>query len=117
CHQRLMKYILLLDTAFETCRIGLVKDGAIVARQETPSGGAHDRVLAGMVAALFSEQNIAAKDLTQIYVTTGPGRFTGLRVGIAFARGLSLVHKIPLVGINTMDAIERDLKAKHPNGN
>ncbi len=105
-----MPTILLIDTAFETCRVGLARDGKILARRETQSGGAHDRVLAGMAAELFAEQNIDVKKLDTIMVTTGPGRFTGLRVGIAFARGLSLVHEIPLIGVNTMDAIAWDLK-------
>jgi tRNA threonylcarbamoyladenosine biosynthesis protein TsaB len=102
---------IIIDTAFETAQIALVDNARITARAQTQSGGAHDRVLAGMVSEM-----IAGKKIDKIIVTTGPGRFTGLRVGIAFARGFALTQKIPLVGVNTADAIAYDLKAKHPNG-
>lgn len=106
---------LLIDTAFEACQVALAKDETIFAQTTNTGGGGQDRILAGMVRDLLREQNITVKDLQKIAVTTGPGRFTGLRVGIAFARGLALVHRTPLVGINTMDIFARDLLQHYPN--
>src|SRR5688572_7216756 len=90
---------LIIDTAFETCQIALYRDQTCVASMRETSGGGHDRVLAGIVDRILSEQKIAPKNIDRIFVTTGPGRFTGLRVGIAFARGFALVSKTVLVPV------------------
>jgi tRNA threonylcarbamoyladenosine biosynthesis protein TsaB len=110
-----MSCSLIIDTAFETCQVGLVRDGKIVAEDKITSGGGHDRVLATMMETLFKQNEITAKDIDTIFVTTGPGRFTGLRVGIAFARGLGLVNKAKLVGVNTLDAIAVDAAHAYPS--
>ncbi|MBN9010370.1 MAG: tRNA (adenosine(37)-N6)-threonylcarbamoyltransferase complex dimerization subunit type 1 TsaB, partial [Rhizobiales bacterium] len=61
--------------------------------------------LMGMVEAAMREAGLAFADLDRIAVVTGPGSFTGLRVGIAAARGLALVSRIPVVGIGTLAAL------------
>ena len=104
----------IIDTAFETCQIALARDGIIIAQERATSGGRHDHVLATMTEKLFSAEHVTAADIHLIIVTTGPGRFTGLRVGIAFARGLALVHDTKLVGVRTTDAILRDMTAYQP---
>lgn len=105
---------LVLDTAFETCRVGIAQTNGKIIAEHSLSGAQHDRALASMTDTLLSENNITIKDVEKIIVTTGPGRFTGLRVGIAFARGLALVHQTPITGILTTDAIARDLTQKYP---
>ena len=97
--------ILIIDTAFEFCQTGLWREGKKLDARVTQSGGQHDRVLASMVAEMLATNELTVKDITQIFVTTGPGRFTGLRVGIAFARGLALVHDTPVTGVLTTDAL------------
>ncbi len=104
-----MPLTLLIDTAFESCQVALAQGEKIIAQQIQTGGGGQDRVLAGMVRDVLASQNITVKELQKIAVTTGPGRFTGLRVGIAFARGLALVNKTPLVGIVTTDVLALDL--------
>lgn len=104
---------LVIDTAFEQCQVGLWDDTAqghasCVASRSVTGGGQHDRVLVPLVEEALAESGIALSDLGRILVTTGPGRFTGLRVGIAFARGLALVHNTPLLGVSTMDALIQD---------
>lgn len=105
-----MSLYLVIDTAFETCQIGLFENDACIAEKRQISGGRHDHVLATMAEGLFVETKTSLSDIDKIIVTTGPGRFTGLRVGIAFARGLALVHKTPMTGVLTTDALERDFK-------
>jgi len=97
--------VLIIDTAFEFCQVGLWQDDKKLDARITLGGGQHDRVLAGMVDEMLATNSLTVKEITRIFVTTGPGRFTGLRVGIAFARGLALVHDTPVVGVMTNDAL------------
>lgn len=99
---------LVIDTAFEQCQVGIWDADTCLASISETGGGQHDRVLVPLVEQALAEAKIALKNLDRIFVTTGPGRFTGLRVGIAFARGLALVHDTPLLGISTVDALEHD---------
>lgn len=107
--------VLLIDTAFETCQVGLVRDMNIVAEKRTVGGGQHDKILASITEEILEQAKTHLKEIRKIVVTTGPGRFTGLRVGIAFARGLALVNKTPLVGVLTTDAIAKDMDRNHPD--
>lgn len=99
------KFLLIIDTAFETCQVGLWQGNKCITMAAVPGGGKHDIILAPLVDEIFKVHKVAVKDIEKIAVTIGPGRFTGLRVGIAFARGLALIHKTPLVGVQTTDAL------------
>ena len=105
--------VLIIDTAFETCQVALVRDMNIVAQNSAEGGGQHDKILATMTDDMLRQAKVDLKDIRKIVVTTGPGRFTGLRVGIAFARGLALVNQTPLAGVMTTDAIAKELEKKH----
>jgi tRNA threonylcarbamoyladenosine biosynthesis protein TsaB len=71
----------------------------------------HDARLAPLVADALREAGLAPRELTRVVVATGPGSFTGARVGVAFARGLALALKIPAVGIFGLDALARTANA------
>lgn len=105
-----MTLALLIDTAFEACQVALAQEQKIIAQDIRHGGGGQDRILAGMVRDLLQQQKTDIKNLGSIAVTTGPGRFTGLRVGIAFARGLALPYATPLIGLNTADLFAEDLR-------
>jgi len=60
-----------------------------------------------MVQSLFEDADIQASDLEKIAVCTGPGSFTGLRVGLSLAKGLALPHNIPVVGISGLEVWAR----------
>lgn len=110
-----MIFTLVIDTAFDTCQVGLWRDGACIDTLRDVAGGAHDRVLAGFVADILNKNNIKPAQIDRIFVTTGPGRFTGLRVGIAYARGFALVHGSRVVPVSCVEAIDRDLSAANPD--
>ena len=99
------KTTLIIDTAFETCQVGVWQGDTCVTMAAVPGGGKHDIILAPLVEEIFKVHKIKVADIARIVVTTGPGRFTGLRVGIAFARGLALVHQTPMAGVLTTDAL------------
>jgi len=98
-----MMNLMAIDTALENCSVGLVAGERTIARVRTIGRG-HAEILMGEIAALFTEAGIRPDALDRIVVSVGPGSFTGLRVGIAAARGLALVHHLPVVGLSTLAA-------------
>jgi len=103
-----------LDTALGACSAALTgADRPIVRRFEEMSTG-HAERLAPMVDDLMRESGTAFASLTRLAVTTGPGTFTGQRIGLAFARGLALALKIPCIGVTTLEAMAAAARADHP---
>jgi tRNA threonylcarbamoyl adenosine modification protein YeaZ len=96
--------LLAIDTAYEACSVGIAGDGGPVLLTEVIGRG-HAEKLPGMIAAAMGEAGLAFADLDRIAVVVGPGSFTGVRVGIAAARGLALVSGTPMVGIGTLAAL------------
>ncbi len=97
--------ILAADTALGACSAAVVESGKMRAHAFQLMARGHAEALAPMVEVVMREAGIAFTSLDRLGVTTGPGTFTGQRVGLAFMRGLALTLKLPLVGITTLDAM------------
>ncbi|HSC18661.1 MAG TPA: tRNA (adenosine(37)-N6)-threonylcarbamoyltransferase complex dimerization subunit type 1 TsaB [Rhizomicrobium sp.] len=97
--------ILAVDTALGACSAAVLDGNAVLAHRLEVMDRGHAEALAPMVQALMQDAATSFADLQRLAVTTGPGTFTGQRVGIAFMRGLRLALKIPLVGITTLEAM------------
>lgn len=82
----------------------LVRDGELLAdaREHLPRG--QERRLPGLVAELCQSAGVTLSQLDRIGVVTGPGSFTGLRIGVAYARGLALVTQAAAIGITSLEA-------------
>ena len=97
--------LLAIDTALGACQAVVTDGEAVLAvRSELMHRGQQER-LGPMVAELMREANLGFGDLDRIGVTAGPGSFTGLRVGLAFAKGLALARALPCVGVGALDAL------------
>lgn len=97
--------ILGLDTCLAACSAALVGDGEILASVSEPMARGHQERLAPLVEALMAEAGLTFTQLDRVSVTVGPGSFTGLRVGLAFAKGISEALERPLVGVSTLEAL------------
>lgn len=97
--------LLAIDTALEACSVGVAAGGRPPVTLSELIGRGHAERLFPMVAAAMREAGLAFADLDRIAVTVGPGSFTGLRVGIAAARGFALAANRPAVGIGTLAVI------------
>jgi tRNA threonylcarbamoyladenosine biosynthesis protein TsaB len=97
--------ILAVDTALGACSAALLTDGHVIARAFEEMQRGHAEALAPMVDRIMREAAIAYSALDRIGVTTGPGTFTGQRVGLAFARAMALALKIPAIGVTTLEAM------------
>jgi len=97
--------VLVIDTCLAACQVGLFEGARLVAgASEAMARGQQER-LAPMAAEVMAQARAAFADLDRIAVTRGPGSFTGLRVGLAFAKGLQLATGAPLAGIGTLAAL------------
>ncbi len=96
--------VLGLDTASATASLAIVSHGRILA-QLTRSAASHGAELPAAVAEVVAKAALKLKDLHGIAVGMGPGSFTGLRVGIAYAKGLVLALECALIGIPTFDCL------------
>ncbi|MEQ1784716.1 MAG: tRNA (adenosine(37)-N6)-threonylcarbamoyltransferase complex dimerization subunit type 1 TsaB, partial [Hyphomonadaceae bacterium] len=98
--------ILGINTVADACEAALVRDGGVVAELSEPMNQGHDARLAPVVEMLMNQAGVAFADLDRVAIVVGPGSFTGVRVGVAFARGLSLSLDIPAVGVSSLEAIQ-----------
>ncbi|MCD6117168.1 tRNA (adenosine(37)-N6)-threonylcarbamoyltransferase complex dimerization subunit type 1 TsaB [bacterium] len=101
--------VLGIETATEVCSTGLSNENSIIADYRLNRGYTHAEMLPGAVKHIMKQSNISMKDLDAIAVSIGPGSFTGLRIGIGFAKGLAKGCNIPLIGVPTLDALVKQL--------
>ena len=97
--------VLAIDTALNACSAAVAADGVVLAaRTEAMTRGQAER-LAPLVAEVMAEAGMGFTALNRIIVTAGPGSFTGVRVGLAFARTLAMALGLPCVGVSTLEAL------------
>ncbi len=97
--------VLAIDTTLEACQAAVIDGARVLASRSEPMQRGHQERLAPLVQQAMADSGMAFKALERIAVTVGPGSFTGLRVGLAFAKGLGLALGIPCVGVRTMQAL------------
>lgn len=97
--------ILAVDTALGACSAAVLDGDTVLAHRLEVMERGHAEALAPMGQSLMHDAAISFRDLDRLAVTTGPGTFTGQRVGIAFMRGLRVALKRPLLGVTTLQAM------------
>ena len=101
-----MSYILNIETATKNCSVALAKDGKTVLLKEIAEEGySHAERLHVFIEEIINEAGIGLKDLAAIAVSQGPGSYTGLRIGVSAAKGLSYALDIPLIAIDTLKTL------------
>lgn len=96
--------LLSLNTAFPACDVAVLEHGRILAHRREPMTRGQDARLANLCDELLTKARIDMAELERISIVTGPGSFTGVRVGVAFARGLALALEIPCIGVTSLEA-------------
>jgi len=104
--------ILAIDTALEACSVALLDGDSVIAEESQVMARGHAEALMPMLARLREKAAFYFNVIDRIAVTVGPGSFTGLRVGIAAARGIGLATGIQVVGITTLEALAAPLIAR-----
>ncbi len=96
---------LAVDTCLDACTAVVGDDGRVLAAISEPMSRGHQERLAPMVAEVMAAAGVDFASLGRIAATVGPGSFTGLRVGLSFAKAMALALDIPCVGIGTLEAL------------
>jgi tRNA threonylcarbamoyladenosine biosynthesis protein TsaB len=98
--------ILAIDTALDACAAAVLdaEAGQLIAQESLAMKRGHAEALMPLIGRVIAASGIAFTDLDRVAVTTGPGSFTGLRVGLSAARGIALAANIPAVGVTTLAA-------------
>jgi tRNA threonylcarbamoyladenosine biosynthesis protein TsaB len=98
--------ILAIDTALEVCAAGVIETpDRVLAQESIAMARGHAEALMPLLARVMNQAALRFSDLDRIAVTVGPGSFTGLRVGIAAARGIALAAGKQAVGVSTLAAL------------
>ena len=100
-----MSYIINIDTATETAFVNIAKDGVIINGLENTAQKDHGAFVQTAIASLLTAAGIQFNEVGAIAVTAGPGSYTGLRVGMASAKGLSYALNKPLITISTLELL------------
>lgn len=96
--------ILALNTAFAAMDGAIVRDGVCLAEANTPLARGQEQALPGFVDDLLTQAGITFADIDRLAVVTGPGSFTGIRIGVSYMRGLALGLDLPCVGLSSLEA-------------
>jgi tRNA threonylcarbamoyladenosine biosynthesis protein TsaB len=96
---------LAFDCTAGACAAAVLVDGAVVAARTAAMARGHTEALVPMLQSVVAEAAIVFTGLDLIGVTVGPGAFTGIRIGLATARGLALAAGVPVAGVTTLAAL------------
>ena len=100
-----MALILSIETGTDICSVALSNDGELMALRESSEGRDHAKNVALFVDELLKETGVQPFDLDAIAVGKGPGSYTGLRIGVSFAKGMCYALNIPLISVGSLDAL------------
>lgn len=100
-----MAVILSLETSSKICSVAIHKDGNVLACSEVHINQSHASKLAPLISNVVSISGIAMSELTAVAISSGPGSYTGLRIGTSTAKGLCYSLSIPLITINTLELL------------
>lgn len=106
--------LLAIDTSANLCAACVYEAGGERGRAVLDLGKGHAEHLMGVIDTALKEAGTAYGDLDAIAVSVGPGSFTGVRVGVAAARGLALALKKPAIGVTTLEAIAEECRDAAP---
>lgn len=102
--------ILALDSAGSSCSACVWRDGTVLAETSEPMERGQDQRLMPLLLELMQKANVTFPDLDRIAITRGPGSFTGLRIGLAAARGIGLAANKPVIGIDRFSIFYEQFK-------
>lgn len=100
-----MATILCIETGTDICSVGIARDGEIVSMLESDEGRDHARKVGVFVDELLRTTGIAPDEIDAVAVGKGPGSYTGLRIGVSFAKGLCYGLQKPLIAVGSLDAM------------
>ena len=111
-----MATILCIETGTDICSVGIAREGEIVSMLESDKGRDHARKVGVFVDELLRSTGIAPDEIDAVAVGKGPGSYTGLRIGVSFAKGLCYGLQKPLIAVGSLDALVAVAREDHKAG-
>jgi tRNA threonylcarbamoyladenosine biosynthesis protein TsaB len=109
-----LSLILNIETATGVCSVALARDGQLIGRIESNTKNSHSSVLTVFMDEIVKTAGIALSELDAVAVSEGPGSYTGLRIGVASAKGLCYALGKPLIGVRTLQAMALGMVKQAP---
>ena len=97
--------LLAIDTATQILSIALHDGDALIAETTLHAGRQHSALLAPLIEGTMAQTGFGSKDLTALAVSVGPGSYTGVRIGVALAKGMAAPFNLPLVPVTTLETV------------
>lgn len=110
-----MPRFLAIDTALDRCAAAVVCDGEVLSEHAEDMRVGHAERLFTLIDAALDSSRIAYGELDALAVVAGPGSFSGIRIGVAAARGLALARGIPAIGVGTLEGLAADARHQVPD--
>ncbi|MBE6963594.1 MAG: tRNA (adenosine(37)-N6)-threonylcarbamoyltransferase complex dimerization subunit type 1 TsaB [Ruminococcaceae bacterium] len=101
--------ILALETSAKAVSAAVTEDGKVLCSGYQDTGLTHSRTLMPIVEHILKNTGLSVADMDAIAVAAGPGSFTGIRIGIAAAKGLAFAAEKPCIGVSTLSAMARNV--------
>lgn len=111
-----MATILCIETGTDICSVGIARNGEILSLRESDEGRDHAGKVGVFADELFRETGISATDIDAVAVGKGPGSYTGLRIGVSFAKGLCYGLNVPLIGVSSTAALAEVAREEYEAG-
>lgn len=99
--------LLAFESSAKAASTALLSDGALLAEYTQNSGQTHSRTLMEMAKDMLTNCGLTPQDIDAVAVAAGPGSFTGVRIGMACAKGFAWGRQLPLYGVSTLEAMVR----------
>ena len=107
--------LLAIETSSTICSVAVLKGGECIKLRESNSPMQHAEILPFYVREVIKSSGLKIDMIDAVAVSFGPGSFTGLRIGLSFAKGLALAHDLPILPIPTMQSLAYGLNKRKPS--
>jgi len=100
-----MSLILQIETATTSCSVALAKNGTVLSAKTINQRNIHAEVITVFIGEIFAANSLTFQQMDAVAVSSGPGSYTGLRIGVSTAKGLCFSLDIPLIAVETLQAM------------
>ncbi len=97
--------IILIETSTSLCSVALCRNGEVISYRESAGSKAHASLTAPFIRDVLEESHLEVSECDAVCVSSGPGSYTGLRVGVSTAKGLCFGANLPLLSVSTMEIL------------
>lgn len=111
-----MSYILSIETSTAICSVAIHNEGKLMANADLYLEKSHSNSLTPLIEQLIHHCDLQMKDINAIAVSSGPGSYTGLRIGLSTAKGLCYALDIPLISISSLESMTTQVLNFHKEG-